>query len=134
MRPALLAFALMISTALPAFAQILDGLSPSALTGPSLTERLWQRTDHPDLPGAMVLFLSDGTMLRDSCWETYRIDQWRMTGEDTLSFDEDTMTIDATIVTLDEASLVLELALVGGETVTHTYEPAPVPYLCPSMP
>lgn len=124
---------LLASTPIPASAGMLEGMTAAPIAGSSLTERIWIRTDRSDLPGSMRLFLSDGVMLSTSCWETYRLSNWRMTGEDTVSWDEDGVTIPATIVTLDEANLVLELDL-GGDIVTQTYEVAPVPFVCPDMP
>ena len=125
--------ALAAFTPVAALAGFLEGMTVAPIAGSSLTERIWMRTDISDLPGAMQLFLSDGTLLSDSCWETYRLSNWRMTGEDTLSWDEDGVTIPATIVTIDEANLVLELELVGGEIVTQSFEVAPVPFVCPDM-
>jgi len=132
--------ALVVCAALAAFvpaaasAGFVEGMTAAPVAGSSLTERVWVRTDVSDLPGSMQLFLSDGTLLSDSCWETYRLSNWRMTGEDTLSWDEDGVTIPATIISLDEANLVLELELIGGETVTQSFEVAPVPFVCPDMP
>lgn len=132
---ALAAAGLVATLAAPASAQMmLDELTSSMIAGTSLTERVWQRTDTPDLPGSMQLFLSDGTLLSTSCWEGYRLSSWRMTGEDTLSWDEDGITIPATIVEIDEVSLVLDLTLVSGEILTQTFEVAPVPFVCPDMP
>lgn len=126
---------LVATLAAPASAQMmLDELTSSMIAGTSLTERVWQRTDTPDLPGSMQLFLSDGTLLSTSCWEGYRLSNWRMTGEDTLSWDEDGITIPATIVEIDEVSLVLDLTLVSGEILTQTFEVAPVPFVCLDMP
>lgn len=134
-RPALAALVLATSlAALPASAQVFDELSSAPILGASLTERFWvQSTEDAGLPGSMVLFLSEGTMLQDSCWETYRLSNWQMTGEDALSWEEDGTTIVGDIVVLDEAELVLALHL-GEEIVEKRYTAAPVPYVCPDMP
>src|SRR5262249_2272062 len=38
-----------------------------------LTNRVWMRSDSTGLPGVTRIFLSDSTLLMDSCWETYRV-------------------------------------------------------------
>ncbi len=109
-------------------------MTSAPMIGASLTEKFWiQSQDDAGLPGSMVLFLSEGTMLQDSCWETYRLSNWQMTGEDSLSWQEDTMTIEADIVELNEAELVLALHL-GEDIVEERYTAAPVPFVCPDMP
>jgi hypothetical protein len=136
MRPIILAtLAVAALCALPASAQEAEGMTSAPMIGASLTEKFWvQSEEDAGLPGSMVLFLSEGTMLQDSCWETYRLSNWKMTGEDSLSWQEDTMTIEADIVELNEAELILALHLVGDETVEKRYTAAPVPFLCPDMP
>lgn len=131
-RPVLAALAGLVLTALPAAAQ--EGMTFAPTVGASLTEKFWvQSEEDAGLPGAMVLFLSEGTMLQDSCWETYRLSNWQMIDDDSLSWEEDTMTIEADIVELNEAELVLALHL-GEEIVEKRYAAAPVPYVCPDMP
>jgi hypothetical protein len=136
MRPIILAtLAVAALCALPASAQEAEGMTSAPMIGASLTEKFWvQSEEDAGLPGSMVLFLSEGTMLQDSCWETYRLSNWKMTGEDSLSWQEDTMTIEADIVELNEAELILALHLVGDETVEKRYTASPVPFLCPDMP
>ncbi|MAN78311.1 MAG: hypothetical protein CML24_14275 [Rhizobiales bacterium] len=135
MRPTILtvlAFSALFAS--PATAQEAEGMTSAPMIGASLTEKFWiQSQDDAGLPGSMVLFLSEGTMLQDSCWETYRLSNWQMTGEDSLSWQEDTMTIEADIVELNEAELVLALHL-GEDIVEESYTAAPVPFVCPDMP
>ncbi|AEQ51941.1 hypothetical protein SAMN05428936_1014 [Pelagibacterium halotolerans] len=136
MRPTILkilAFAALFAS--PAMAQEAEGMTSAPMIGASLTEKFWVQSEQDaGLPGSMVVFLSEGTMLQDSCWETYRLSNWQMTGEESLSWQEDTMTIEADIVELNEAELVLALHLVGGEIVEKRYAASPVPYVCPDMP
>ena len=118
--------------ALPATAQ--EGMTFAPMVGASLTEKFWVQSEaDTGLPGSMVLFLSEGTMLQDSCWETYRLSNWQMTGDESLSWQEDTATIEADIIELNEAELILALHL-GDEIVEKRYTAAPVPYVCPDMP
>ncbi len=103
----------------------------SALSG--FTDRVWSRTEDGGLPGSMKVFLSDGTLIEDSCWETHRLSPWRIVSETAVSWNEDGIDIDATIVSLTEAELVLRLRLADG-AVEERYEAATVPYLCPDIP
>ena len=116
----------------PATAQ--EGMTFAPMVGASLTERFWVQSEaDTGLPGSMMLFLSEGTMLQDSCWETYRLSNWQMTSDESLSWEEDTATIEADIVELNEAELILALHL-GDEIVEKRFTAAPVPYVCPDMP
>lgn len=98
-----------------------------------LLNRVWVRQgDHDALPGVMHIFLADGTMVSDSCWETYRLSNWQQVSDTEISWDEDGMTINADIMSLTPDELVLNLKLVGGSEAQH-FIPASVPYLCPDM-
>lgn len=107
--------------------------SPPAAPAAVLTDRVWVRSDTRDLPGVMRVFLRDGTMLLDSCWETYRLAKWRMEPDQTLIWNEDGVDIRAVVVVLNEGELVLRLDLASGAEEQH-YEVAPAPYVCPDMP
>lgn len=105
--------------------------SPSPEASRELTGRMWVRTDPAAPVGDMRAFLSDGTLLMDSCWETYRLVHWRQSGQ-TLTWDEDGMEIQAEIVSLTEQELHLRLNLVDGPK-DQRYQPATVPFTCPDM-
>ena len=110
------------------------GESAESSSRPGFTDRVWTRAEGADdLPGVMRIFLSDGTLVQDSCWETHRLSAWSFTSDTRLSWNEDGMEIAAEIVSLSETELVLSLELVGGAT-QETYVAATVPYLCPDMP
>lgn len=96
---------------------------------PGFTDRVWSRSGESVLPGTMKIFLSDGTLVQDSCWETHRLSPWKFTAAEALSWDEDGRPIEAKIVALKDTELVL--AINGSE---EHYTSAPVPYLCPDMP
>ena len=81
----------------------------------------------------MRIFLSDGTLVMDSCWETHRLSPWTQVSDAAIRWNEDGMDIDAEIVALTDTELVLKAALVGG-SLEERYEPTTVPYLCPDMP
>ncbi len=102
--------------------------------GDDLTDRVWVKTgDETALPGVIRIFLSDGTLVQDSCWETHRLSAWQKTGDNSVSWNEDGMDIKADIVTLTADELVLSLKLIGGDVEEH-YTPAAVPYVCPDIP
>lgn len=123
-------------TALPALAEdspTTEATSEASKSGSGLTDRVWTQKDDGDLPGIMRIFLSDGTLVQDSCWETHRLSNWSMVSDTSLRWNEDGTDIDADIVSLTDAELVLRLNLRGGAVEEH-YVTATVPYLCPDMP
>lgn len=123
----------------PALAEDLpatDGASRSASEplSRSFTNRVWVKADDDGtLPGVMKIFLSDGTLVQDSCWETHRLSKWTLSGADALSWNEDGTDISATVVSANSATLHLQLQL-GADLVDERYIAATVPYLCPDMP
>ena len=122
-------------TALPAIAQEAGPAAEEAEAHKDnpLLNRVWVRQDGSDaLPGVMHIFLADGTMVSDSCWETYRLSNWQQLSETEIAWDEDGMTISADIASLTSDELVLSLKLVGG-VEEQRFAPASVPYLCPDM-
>jgi len=123
------------TAALPALAQEAAEATAedASIDKPGLTNRVWTKVEDANLPGVMRIFLSDGTLVQDSCWETHRLSNWQLTSDTSLSWDEDGMEIAADIVSLTDDELVLSLKLVGGAT-EETYIAATVPYLCPDMP
>lgn len=99
-----------------------------------LLNRVWVRSDDTSgMPGSMQIFLADGTLISDSCWETYRLSNWQQLSDTEISWDEDGMTINAEIASLTAGELVLNLKLIGGDA-QQRFIPATVPYLCPDMP
>lgn len=122
-------------TAVPAMAQDTEPAAEEteAREDNPLLNRVWVRQDGSDaLPGVMHIFLADGTMVSDSCWETYRLSNWQQLSETEIAWDEDGMTINADIASLTSDELVLSLKLVGG-VEEQRFAPASVPYLCPDM-
>ena len=109
-----------------------EAAAPASEAEPSWTDRAWVRADPTDMPGQMRIFLADGTLVMDSCWEVYRLAEWRRAGGDTLAWSEDGQEIRAVLTEQGEASLRLRLLLVDG-TRDESYRPADVPYVCPEM-
>ncbi|MDB5505480.1 MAG: hypothetical protein JWR75_118 [Devosia sp.] len=129
-----------VGTCTPVFAQdteAADEMTTEADADDSvdpLVNTVWIRSDQgvDGLPGVMQVFLADGTLLSDSCWETYRLSQWQKLSATSISWDEDGMTIAADIVSVTADELVLNLKLIGGDE-EQRFAPASVPYVCPDM-
>ena len=98
-----------------------------------LLNKVWVRSDaDPALPGPMQIFLEDGTLVSDSCWETYRLSKWQQVSDSQISWDEDGMTINADIASISDTELVLSLKL-GSEVQEQRFVTASAPYVCPDM-
>ena len=80
----------------------------------------------------MRIFLRDGTLLMDSCWETYRLAKWQRGEGNGISWSEDGREIRATVLSVNAQSLALRLDLQGAPQEEH-YNAAASPYLCPEM-
>lgn len=98
-----------------------------------LLNKVWVLQGDAASPGTMQIFLPDGTLVSDSCWETYRLSKWQQVSETAISWEEDGMTINADISSLTADELVLSLKL-GGDVVEQRFAPAVVPTVCPDMP
>jgi hypothetical protein len=98
-----------------------------------LLNRVWVQQGDTPSPGAMQIFLADGTLVSDSCWETYRLSKWQQVSETEISWEEDGMTINADISLLTADELVLSLKL-RSDVVEQRFVPATVPTVCPDMP
>lgn len=104
---------------------------PEATGGDRLTDRVWMQAE-ADRPGVIRTFLSNGTLLMDSCWETLRLEHWQRDG-DSIVWTEDTAEIRADVVLLTDAELVFDLQLSTVAERQH-FVAADVPYLCPDVP
>lgn len=107
--------------------------SADADAGDGLTNRVWVRTAPADPAGTIRIFLSDGTLVQDSCWETHRLSSWTRSNASELEWKEDGVRIKARIAALTAERLTLVLALKGG-AVTEDYAAADVPSVCPDLP
>ncbi|MDM9625314.1 hypothetical protein QTL95_05380 [Rhizobium sp. S152] len=99
----------------------------------ALVGRAWVETKpQSGLPGVMMVFLGDGTLLMDSCWETYALRKWTRTGPDAVSWDEDGAKVSAKIKSLTQSQLTLQVKA-GKDVVEHRYARGRAPYVCPDM-
>ena len=97
---------------------------------PPFVGRTWLSTD-PSAPlGTLRIFLPDGTLVMDSCGETYRLAQWRAIGEGRIEWQEDTERIEAEVAQSAPDQLRLRLRL-RSEIKEESYRLAHVPFVCP---
>ena len=92
--------------------------------------RTWAATDRAAPPGTLRIFLADGTLLMDSCGETYRLATWRAVGRGRIEWTEDGARIAADVSQPRAGELRLRLHL-GGEVKEERYRLATVPFVCP---
>jgi hypothetical protein len=115
-------------TAAPAPAPAAD-----ALADPDpLVNTVWVRSDAGGPPGEIRIFLADGTLVQDSCWEVYALRSWRRTSKEEIVMVED-VEIPARIMALSPDELRLSLALVDGSRQEVAYRRGTAPYVCPEM-
>nr|MDQ3417829.1 hypothetical protein [Acidobacteriota bacterium] len=72
--------------------------SPSPPEVPRQSEfvgKVWMSTDPSAAPGTLRIFLPDGTLLMDSCGETYRLARWRAIDDRRIEWTEDAARIEA---------------------------------------
>lgn len=93
---------------------------------------IWFRDDAGAPPGEIRVFAADGSLLMDSCFETFRIARWRRVDDDTIAWSEDTVEITADIVNATATNLTLALQL-RNETVTQSWSQRDGEFLCPSI-
>jgi hypothetical protein len=92
--------------------------------------KTWLSTDSSAPRGTIRIFLPDGTLLMDSCGETYRLARWTSTDASRIAWDEDGARIEADVT--QAAADVLELRLqLKSEEKVERYRLAQVPYVCP---
>jgi hypothetical protein len=101
--------------------------------GPAgFVNRVWQRMDTVDQPGLIRIFLSDGTLVTDSSWETHRLSSWTFGPDGGLAWNEDGKDIRARVKSLGLDRLVLAFDLKGG-AVEEQYVAAPAPSAWPNL-
>ncbi|TPE48850.1 hypothetical protein [Amaricoccus solimangrovi] len=112
------------------------GLSLGSAEEAEITDRVWL-DETPGAPrGAFLAFLSDGTLIQDSCGELWRLSPWRRVDATTLVWEEDGATIRAEIALAGDSELALAIAPPGGEAetgggMTRRFRAAEAPMVCP---
>lgn len=98
-----------------------------------LVDKIWTLADDDGRPGAIRIFLSDGVMLQDSCFETLRLSNWRRESDSRILWSEDGVDIAAEVVEIDAERMTLTLDL-GYDLKTENYRAAEAPFVCPDLP
>lgn len=112
----------------PADRQVEGTAAPAAQAG--FAGKIWMSTDQSAPLGTLRIFLPDGTLVMDSCFETYRIARWRSIDERRIEWQEDTARIEAEVAQEIPDLLRLRLHLVS-EVKEENYRLVQVPFLCP---
>ena len=102
-------------------------------TAPAFVGHAWTLAGDSAPRGALWIFLPDGTLLQDSCFETHRLSRWTSGADGALRWEEDGAEIRATVVEATDDAFALRLDLVGGAQVRR-FVRAAVPYVCPDFP
>ena len=102
-------------------------------SAPSFVGKVWTATDNSAPRGTMRIFLDDGSLLMDSCWETYRLARWKSIDGERIEWDEDGARIEAAVLEATADTLRLRLQL-KSETKDEAYRIAQTPFVCPDMP
>jgi uncharacterized lipoprotein YbaY len=97
---------------------------------PPFVGKTWMSTDPSAAPGTLRIFLPDGTLVMDSCGETYRLARWRSVDERRIEWQEDTAQIEAEVTQISSDQLQLRLHL-GRDLKEENYRLARVPFVCP---
>jgi hypothetical protein len=96
----------------------------------SFVGKTWLSTESSAPLGTIRIFLPDGTLLMDSCGETYRLARWTSMNDTRIAWEEDTARIEADVT--QAAADVLELRLhLRSEVKVERYRVAKIPYVCP---
>ena len=96
----------------------------------SFVGRTWLSTDASAALGTIRVFLPDGTLLMDSCGETYRLAHWTSINDPRIAWEEDGARIEADVAQPAADTLELRLHL-RSEVKVERYRLARVPYVCP---
>ena len=99
--------------------------APRAFVG-----KIWLSTDTAAAPGTIRIFLADGTLVMDSCFETYRLARWEALDGSRVAWQEDTARIEAEVDETTAGELRLRLRLTQ-EIKEERYRVADVPFVCP---
>lgn len=94
--------------------------------------KTWLAADPTAPQGTIRAFLADGTLLMDSCFETYRLARWESLDERRIAWQEDTARIEAEVDDTTPGQLRLRLQL-KQEIKEELYRVAPTPFVCPDV-
>ena len=95
--------------------------------------KVWLSADFAKPKGTIRIFLPDGTLVMDSCFETYRLVKWLPRAADDIVWREETAPVEAQVVQRSPQDLTLRMKL-PREVRNEEYILATVPFVCPDMP
>ena len=98
---------------------------------PSFVGTIWVSTTPGHARGSILVFLPDRTVLRDSCFETFRVSKWGIISPTRIRWIEDTIPIEAEYSQPSRNELIFEPVGTGRR---ETYVSISAPYVCPDMP
>jgi hypothetical protein len=98
-----------------------------------LVGHIWLSVDPGAALGTIRIFLADGTLVMDSCFETYRLARWETVGERRIAWQEDAARIEAEVDEAQAGQLRLRLHL-RQEIREEHYRLAELPLVCPDLP
>ena len=98
---------------------------------PSFVGTIWVSTTPGHARGSILVFLPDRTVLRDSCFESFRVSKWGSISPTRIRWIEDTIPIEAEFSQPSSHELIFEPV---GTNRRETYVSISVPYVCPEMP
>lgn len=118
----------------PAASTPLPASTPAATEGetmPAFVGRIWISVTSGAPRGSIVVFLPNKTMLRDSCFETFRVSEWGILSDTRIRWREDAIPIEAEYVQPTPDEFILKPV---GTNRQETYVSISVPYVCPDIP
>jgi hypothetical protein len=95
--------------------------------------KVWLSADFASPKGTIRIFLPDGTLVMDSCFEPYKLSKWLPRSADDIVWREETAPIEARVQQPGPKDLVLRIKL-PREMREDRYIAASVPYECPNAP
>lgn len=116
-----------------------QALPPAATTAsesddqslPSFVGQVWVSITSGAPRGSILVFLPNKTMLRDSCFETFRVSEWGIVSDTRIRWREDAIPIEAEFSQPSPNELILKPV---GTNRQENYVSISVPYVCPDMP
>lgn len=98
---------------------------------PTFVGKVWVSTTSGHARGSILVFLPDKSVLRDSCFETFRVSKWGIISPTRIRWIEDSIPIEAEWSQPSNNELIFEPVGTGRR---ESYVSISVPYVCPSMP
>ena len=98
---------------------------------PAFVGQIWVSITPGHARGTILVFLPNKSMLRDSCFETFRVSEWGIISDTRIRWREEMVPIEAEYSQPTAHELILKPV---GTNRQENYVSISVPYVCPSMP